>query len=294
MNVDQKNATKTVTDDVSCAQAAASVSKLCTWQTCDRKRVFDEYMVLKNSMDSSLRVIDRELERGQRLKAHPHSVVFFVDLPIPRTLSDQSRAYIDDIRTHNAPMPLRNYIVERTVDVVRRMNNDNDSSNENVNVIDHVIEYCLLYQIAIDTLVGLHENIENEFNKIGEMHVGYDKLLHTYEIALSNNDEPAMAYLMKQIGDAQYALTDEVAIIQRLFNQVPFALAPVRSEHDFVERYGVDDSIPVHQFLVNDFTKKELAQRGSKALQTAYSKLKHHWRDFATERSLRQQQQQQQ
>lgn len=285
---------KNVADDGSyCPQLATAVSKLCTWQSCDRKLVFEEYLALKNSVDSSLQSIDNELIRGQRLKAHPHSVVFFVDLPLPNNVSSQARAYVNDVRSHSAqtPMALRNFIVERTVDIVRRLNSN--SSAELLDVIDHTVEFCLLYQISIDTLLGLHENIDLQFNKIGQMHVAYDKLLHTYEIALSNNDEPAMAFLTKQISDAQYALMDEVAVIQRLFNQVPFAMAHARSEHDFCEWYGVDDSVPVHQFLSNDYTKKQVNDHGTKALQVAYSKLKHHWRDFGEERALAQRQRQQ-
>lgn len=271
-------------DDAYCPQIASSVSKLCTWKECDRKFVLQKYLTLKESVDSSLGSIDKELQRGQRLKQHPHSVVFFVDLPLPRSLPDQTRAYVDDVRTHaNQQMVLRNYVVDRTVDVIRRLNDD--SVEDNMNVIDRVVEFCLLYQIGVDSLIGLHDNIEREFQKIGEMHVEYDKVLHAYEVALSNNDEEAMSYQMKRVSDSQYKLTDEVAMLQRLFNQIPFALAPVRAEHDFVERYGTDDSVAVHKFLGSDYTTNLIRDRGSSSLQNAYSKIKHHWRDFATERA---------
>lgn len=277
-----------VDDDNTMSSTSASscslvpVRQICNDRTCDRQLVYKLFRQMRNVIDEALAKIDDELQRGFNLKRHPHSVIYRIGMRVSRdNLSDEVRAYVDESHTdQTSNVPLRNFVIDRAVDMIRRLRDDKPA--ENLAIIDGVIEACLVYQISLHSLLGLRRYIEVQSARFNEIHAKFDDLLQRYESAKANDNEQQASEMWSKITETQDVLDEQKTVLQRLINQTPFFVGRAREEHDFMSIYdNIDDTETIHMFLMSDFVKNEIARSESNTLRNAYSKIKHYWRDFA-------------
>lgn len=264
--------------------------EICSQDKCDRKLVGKVYKGIIDLVYSCLDNIEAELRRGFRLKKHPHSVVYRIGMPVPlNRLSDEVKAYVNEAKNdQSSSVPIRNYVIERTLDMIKRMRDDRQK--ENLMVIDGVVEACLVYQIAVDSLLGLRGYLDEASKRFTVTHKQYDEMLRQFQTAKqtqASSDEQAnggselLTAMWQEISNMQDQLDEQKLILQRLINQVPYFISRVKEEHDFMGLYNdMDDTIAIHVFLVSAYVRNEVQQHGNESLKQAYSKIKHHWRDF--------------
>lgn len=271
----------TQSGQAACPTLSLTISRICSQSNCNRDLIAELFQKLNNVTRDVIEAVDAELKRGNDLKRHPHSCVYRYGLPMnAKQLDDDSKAYLAETRDQSATaLPLRSYVIERTVDVIQEM--AQDKVNENLKIIENVIEACLVYQIAYKSLIGLRTSLDLEMNQLWMKHYEYDTLLQKIQTAQSNNEEAAVKVLWAAIVSMQDELDQQKIVVQRLVNHAPFFVSRVRDEHDFMMLYGnVDDTVFIHEFLTKDFVQNEIQRYGSPTLKNAYSKIKHKWTDF--------------
>lgn len=259
--------------------------EICGPEKCDRKLVNKVYKGVIELVYSCLDNIEAELRRGFRLKKHPHSAVYRIGMPVPlNRLSDEVKAYVNEAKNdQSSSVPIRNYVIERTLDMIKRLRND--KQKENLMVIDGVTEACLVYQIAVDSLLGLRGYLDDASKRFTATHQQYDEMLKQFETARKTSTvSDLIASMWQEISAKQEELDEQKVVLQRLINQVPYFVSRIKEEHDFMALYNdVDDTIPIHMFLTSQFVRSEVEQHGNDSLKQAFSKIKHHWRDFTAE-----------
>lgn len=260
-------------------ETACTSDPPCLSAICDRRTAYTLYQDMQNAIAQSLNPINVELKRAQKYKSHPHSVVFRVKINLlqQQTKDADVQAYAADSKQNNNMDVVQPFLVDRSVEVIARMQDDRPV--DNVRIVEGVLESCLIFQIALRILVDLQTYIHDEMNRFNEVHSSYDNLLAQYEQAAASKDSGQMNRLADQISRVQNQLDGQRLVLQRLVNQIPFSVSPIRNENDFMDIYGgVDDTVVIHNFLQSNYVKNVL--RDSPVLARMFGRLKHHWYEF--------------
>lgn len=253
---------------------------VCQNNVCDRRTAYSLFQDMQNVITRNLQLIAVELKRAQNYKSHPHSVVFRirVNLSQPQSRDGDVEAYASESRqarqTVEAVQP---FIIDRAVEVISRIQDERPV--ENVRIVEGVLEACLVFQIAVRSLVDLQGYIYSELSRFNSIHSQYDELLAQYETATANNDSDGMNDLAGDISRMQNRLDGQRLVLQRLVNQIPFTIAPVRNENDFMDIYNrVDDTVVIHNFIESEYVQGLLKK--TPALRRVFERLRHTWQDF--------------
>lgn len=261
-------------------ETACTSDPPCLNAICDRRTAYTLYQDMQNAIAQSLDPINVELKRAQKYKSHPHSVVFRVKINLlqQQTKDADVQAYAADSKQQNNNLEVvQPFLIDRSVEVIARMQDDRPV--DNVRIVEGVLESCLIFQIALRILIDLQTYIHDEMNRFNEVHSSYDNLLAQYEQANASNDTGLVNRLADQISRVQNQLDGQRLVLQRLVNQIPFSVSPIRNENDFMDIYnGVDDTIVIHNFLQSNYVQNVL--RDSPILARMFGRLKHHWYEF--------------
>lgn len=261
-------------------ETACTSDPPCLSAICDRRTAFTLYQDMQNAITQSLDPIDVELKRAQNYKSYPHSVVFRVKINLlqQQTKDADVQAYAADSKQQNSNVDVvQPFLIDRSVEVIARM--QDDRPGDNVRIVEGVLESCLLFQISLRILIDLQTYIHDEMNRFNDVHSSYDKLLARYEEAAASKDSGQMNKLADQISHVQNQLDGQRLVLQRLVNQIPFSVSPIRNENDFMDIYGgVDDTVVIHNFLESSYVQNVL--RDSPVLARMFDRLKHHWYQF--------------
>lgn len=261
-------------------ETACTTDPACPGAICDRRTAYTLYQDMQNAITQSLDPINAELKRAQKYKSHPHSVVFRVKINLlqQQTKDADVQAYAADSKQQNNNLDVvQPFIIDRSVEVIAHMQDDRPV--DNVRIVEGVLESCLIFQIALRILIDLQTYIHDEMNRFNEVHSSYDNLLAQYEQATTSKDSSLVNKLADQISRVQNQLDGQRLVLQRLVNQIPFSVSPIRNENDFMDIYGgVDDTVVIHNFLQSNYVKNVL--RDSPILTRMFNRLKHHWYEF--------------
>lgn len=260
-------------------ETACTSDPPCLNAVCDRRTAYTLYQDMQNAIAQSLDPINVELKRAQKYKSHPHSVVFRVKINLlqQQTKDADVQAYAADSKQNNNLDVVQPFIIDRSVEVIARMQDDRPV--DNVRIVEGVLESCLIFQIALRILIDLQTYIHDEMSRFNEVHSSYDNLLAQYEQAAASKDSGLLNRLADEISRVQNQLDGQRLVLQRLVNQIPFSVSPIRNENDFMDIYGgVDDTVVIHNFLQSNYVKNVL--RDSPVLARMFGRLKHHWYEF--------------
>lgn len=253
---------------------------VCQNNVCDRRTAYSLFQDMQNVITRNLQLIAVELKRAQNYKSHPHSVVFRIRVNLSQPLSRDGdvEAYASESRqTRQTVEAVQPFIIDRAVEVISRIQDERPV--ENVRIVEGVLEACLVFQIAVRSLVDLQGYIYSELSRFNSIHSQYDELLGQYETATANNDSDGMNDLAGDISRMQNRLDGQRLVLQRLVNQIPFTIAPVRNENDFMDIYNrVDDTVVIHNFIESEYVQGLLKK--TPALRRVFERLRHTWQDF--------------
>lgn len=253
---------------------------VCQNNVCDRRTAYSLFQDMQNVITRNLQLIAVELKRAQNYKSHPHSVVFRirVNFSQPQSRDGDIEAYASESRqTRQTVEAVQPFIIDRAVEVISRIQDERPV--ENVRIVEGVLEACLVFQIAVRSLVDLQGYIYSELSRFNSIHSQYDELLAQYETATANNDSDGINELAGDISRMQNRLDGQRLVLQRLVNQIPFTIAPVRNENDFMDIYNrVDDTVVIHNFIESEYVQGLLKK--TPALRRVFDRLHHTWQDF--------------
>lgn len=261
---------------------------------CLRQVASNQYEKVKGVVDAKLAQLGIELATARNLKKHPHSCVYLevfnadentlqnADDLMLNTIKDAVvlQGNVEQTNTKITDIPLQIY--SRTVDIIDNM--DNSINNNNVNIISGIVDSCLKYQIQLEDALNIVVYLERSLKNLTQAHKEYDDIIQKMRFDGAQaclRVDGVNKTVSESIDYKQNEMTQIVNQIQRLTNQLPWQVANIRAENEFMEIYNrEDDTIKIHNFLMSDYVRMIISKSGSPQLEKAWSTLKHLWTSF--------------